>query len=37
MKNKTFDTLISIVLGLIVFNTVLAIFVVYKAFVSFYS
>jgi len=34
MKNKTFDTLISIVLGLIAFNTLLAIYVVYKAFIQ---
>jgi len=31
MKNKTFDSLISIVLGLIAFNTILAIYVVCKA------
>jgi hypothetical protein len=31
MKNKTFDTLISIVSGLIAFNTILAAFVVWKA------
>jgi hypothetical protein len=34
MKNKTFDILISIVLGLIAFNTLLAIYVVYKAFIQ---
>ena len=30
MKDKTFDTLISIVVGLLAFNTILAAYVVYK-------
>jgi hypothetical protein len=34
MKDKTFDFLILIVLGLITFNTILATYVVYKAFIE---
>jgi len=34
MKDKTFDFLILIVLGLITFNTILAAYVVYKAFIE---
>ena len=34
MKDKTFDSLISIVVGLLAFNTILAAYVVYKAIVE---